>query len=197
MSEPLLPRNSGTAEPDASVHTHAASGLAVTTRLERQTASGRWLLASAPSRSQAAAEWEEHGAAWLLPGVLFAAAVIGADVIHAALGLHSPEDCATPLADLLDGPLFFTADDFDGRGSYTALLPARAAQLRPMPGAVAHPQHDLLLVPAPDITERVEGCPWWASPLDGPGLLCSPDGIAALVAFGRGVLSRSKVGRNV
>lgn len=174
---------------------HEATGkfTAGTTRAERLLAAGHWLLESAPTRPQAKAAWDENGAAWLRPGVLFAAAVIRAGIVHAAVGLDSPEACAPALADVLEGgPLFYNAAGFGPEGSYTMLLPARVAQLPPMPGTVAHPQRALLLVPAPNATERTEGAPWWVSPLDGPGLLCPPDRVAVLAAFGRDVLRHAK-----
>ncbi|WP_330248624.1 MULTISPECIES: hypothetical protein [unclassified Streptomyces] len=167
----------------------------MTSRAERLLASGHWLLSAAPLRPHAKVEWRENGAAWLRPGALFAAVVIRAFVVHAAIGLDSPEACAAPLADALEGgPMFYDAEGFGREGSYTALLPARVAQLAPMPGTVAHPQRGLLLVPAPDVIERVETGPWWMTPLDGPGLLCPPDRIAALASSGQDVL-RSPEGR--
>ncbi|WP_199570509.1 hypothetical protein [Streptomyces murinus] len=174
--------------------TPAASGT-VSTRAERQLASGHWLLAAAPLQPQARAEWEEHGAAWLRPGVLFCAVSIPASVLHAAVGLGSPQECAGPLAEALEfGPLFYSPEGFQREGSYTALLPARVARLRePIPGVVTLPQRALLLVPAPDVTEPVDGGgPWWVSPLDGPGLLCPPERVTALVGVGRDVLAVSK-----
>ncbi|MFH8221723.1 hypothetical protein ACH4C2_16730 [Streptomyces sp. NPDC018057] len=169
--------------------------ITVTTRSERQLASGHWLLSAAPSPSQAKTEWDERGAAWLRPGVLFCAVVVPARTLHAAVGLGSPRECASPLAEVLDfGPLFYSPDGFQREGSYTALLPARVARLREaIPGVVTLPQRALFLVPAPDVTEPVDGGgPWWVSPLDGPGLLCPPERVAALVVVGRDVLAVSK-----
>ncbi|NDK24623.1 hypothetical protein FSY75_09075 [Streptomyces sp. TR1341] len=172
----------------------AASGT-VSTRSERLLASGHWLLAAAPLRPQAMNEWDENGAAWLRPGVLFCAVAIPAPVLHAAVGLGSPQECAGPLAEALEfGPLFYSPNGFRREGSYTALLPARVARLRDaIPGGVTLPQRALLLVPAPDVTAPVDGGgPWWVSPLDGPGLLCPPERVAALVGVGRDVLAASK-----
>ncbi|BBA98382.1 hypothetical protein RVR_4539 [Actinacidiphila reveromycinica] len=166
----------------------------VTTQAERTLAAGHWLLAAAPLRAQAQAEWEEHGAAWLKPGVLFSALSIPAEVLHAAVGLDSPQACAGPLTEVLeDGPLFFRPDEFQGRGSYTALVPARVARLRvPLPGVVTLPQCALLLVPAPNRTEPANGGPWWVTPLNGPGLLCSPERVAALAGLGRDALAAKR-----
>lgn len=167
----------------------APDAVALSTRAERMLASGDWLLSSAPIQAQAKTEWDENGAAWLRPGVLFTAVVIRAAVVHAATGFDCPEACAPALADVLEGgPLFYNPVGFGPEGSYTALLPARVAQLPPMPGTVRHAQRALLLVPAPNATERTEGAPWWVSPLDGPGLLCPPGRIAVLAAFGRDAL---------
>ncbi|MGW3498165.1 hypothetical protein [Streptomyces sp. NPDC001020] len=170
-------------------------GSAVTTRLERQMASGHWLLSSAPSLPQAKTEWEERGAAWLRPGVLFSAAAIPAGILHAAVGLDTPQECAGPLAEALEfGPLFYSPYGFKHQGSYTALLPARVARLsKPLPWVATLHRRALFLVPSPDITAPVDdGGPWWVSPLDGPGLLCPPERVVALAALGRDVLARSK-----
>ncbi|WNI31510.1 hypothetical protein OG322_22735 [Streptomyces sp. NBC_01260] len=153
-------------------------------------ASGHWLLSAAPVSAQAKAEWEESGAAWLRPSFLFAAVIVPAGVVHAAVGLDGPEACRAPLAEALEyGPLFYSPDDFSNEGSYTALVPGRVARLRPIPGVVMHPQRALLLVPAPGVTAPDDSGPWWVSPLDGPGLLCPPERVAALVAMGRGFLA--------
>lgn len=88
----------------------------VTSRAERLLASGHWLLSAAPLRPHAKVEWRENGAAWLRPGALFAAVVIRAFVVHAAIGLDSPEACAAPLADALEGgPMFYDAEGSAGR----------------------------------------------------------------------------------
>ena len=178
----------------AAVMVRAAGG-AVSIRSERALASGYWLLAAAPLRAQAKTEWDEWGAAWLRPGVLFAAVSIPACVLHAAVGLGSPQECAGPLAEALEyGPLFYGPDDFQREGSYTALLPSSVARLRvQLPGVVTLPQRALLLVPAPNVTGPVDGGgPWWVSPLDGPALLCPPDRVVALARVGRDVLTAGK-----
>ncbi|MFM9446972.1 hypothetical protein [Streptomyces acidiscabies] len=153
--------------------------------------SERWLLSAAPVPAQARPEWEENGAAWLRPGVLFTAVVIPAGVIHAAVGLHTPQECAEPLGEVLrHGPLFYSPQGFGDEDSYTALLPARVAQLEPLPAVVTHPQDALLLVPAPYATEPVGGGgPWWVLPCDGPSWLCPPELVATLAVLGRDVLS--------
>lgn len=183
------------AGPDAVAPTMAATVGAVSTVAERQLASGHWLLSAAPARPQAKSEWDECGAAWLRPGVLFSALAIPAGFVHAAVGLDGPQACAGPLAEALEyGPLFYSSEGFQRQGSYTALVPARVARLRdPLPAVVCLPQHALLLIPAPHITEpTVGGDPWWVSPLDGPGLLCPLERVAALATFGRDALAAAK-----
>ncbi|MBU6536370.1 hypothetical protein ACFUIW_13830 [Streptomyces sp. NPDC057245] len=166
----------------------------VTTAVERALSAGHWLLVSAPLRAQARVEWEERGAAWLRPGVLFAAVSMPADVLHAALGSSSPQECAGRIVEEVEqGPVFYSPDGFQQKGSYTALVPARVARLRILlPGAVTCPQRALLLVPAPGRTEPEEGGPWWVSPPSGPALLCPPERVAELACAGRAHLVRSK-----
>jgi hypothetical protein len=186
---PTRPRAAGTgAAPEAG---------ALSTRAERRLASGQWLAASAPVRTQARTEWDERAVTWLRPGVLFAAVVIRAAVVHAAVGMDSPEVCAPALVDALEGgPMFYTPDAFGPEGAYTALLPARVSQLPSIAGTVTYPQGDLLLVPPQNVTESALGLPWWVCPLDGPGLLCPPHRIALLAAYGRDVLLHAKGRRN-
>jgi hypothetical protein len=154
-------------------------------------ASGHWLLASAPLIPTARSEWSNKGAAWLRPGLLFGAVIIEAAVIHAALGMDDPVACAPSLAEGLEGgPLFYSRHHFRGTGAYTALVPASVGMQWKLPGAVAHPARALLLVPAPDVIAPREDGPWWVVSLDGPGTLCPPDRLAALVLLGREALGR-------
>ncbi|MFE3020869.1 ATP-binding protein [Streptomyces sp. NPDC059256] len=154
--------------------------------------SGRWILAAGPSEPQASREWQEVGAAWLRPGELFGAITVPADLVHAAIGLAEPPKCAAPLAELLEGgPVFFTQAGF-GRGpSYTALVPAAAGMRWAMVGTMAHPHRALLHVPAPDVQEHRDEGPWWVVPPSGPGVLCPPHRLTALVTVGQNVLSGS------
>ncbi|WP_327415373.1 hypothetical protein [Streptomyces sp. NBC_01233] len=159
----------------------------LTTSGERAFAGGTWLLPSAPSVQQAVAEWRNAGAAWLRPGVLFGAVVIREDLVHAALALDDPELCAAPLAEGLEnGPVFYSREGFGNQGSYTALVPASVALTWRVGGSMGHHYRALLLVPAPDVVKPPDdGGPWWVVPMDGPGLLCPPDRLAALVRMGR------------
>lgn len=88
-------------------------------------------------------------------------------VIHAAVGLHTPQECAQPLGEVLrHGPLFYSPQGFGDEGSYTALLPA------------------------PYATEPVGGGgPWWVLPCDDPSWLCPAELVATLAVLGRDVLS--------
>ncbi|URM89429.1 hypothetical protein LUW75_04805 [Streptomyces sp. MRC013] len=93
--------------------------------------------------------------------------------------------CAPPLAESLEGgPVFYSRDGFPDQGSYTALVPPSVAMTWQVEGSMSHPYRALLLVPAPDVIEPQKAGPWWVVPLDGPGLLCPPDRLAALVSLG-------------
>jgi hypothetical protein len=167
----------------------------LTTSSERALAGGHWLLPAAPDAQQGNADWKNGGAAWLRPGVLFGAVIIRVGLIHAALGLDDPVACALPLAEGLDGgPLFYSPDVFSREGAYTALVPASAAMAWNVHGSMGHHYRALLLIPVPDVIEPQEDGPWWVVPLDGPGLLCPPDRLAALVTLGREA-TRKAIGR--
>ncbi|MFC5072934.1 hypothetical protein ACFPN0_15385 [Kitasatospora cinereorecta] len=168
---------------------------ALTTRTERLTASGHWLLPAAPVLEDANADWKNKGSAWLRPGILFGAVILPASLVHAALGLDDPVTCAAPLAEGLEGgPVFCTPKGFGREGSYVALVPASASLAWDVPGSVSHPCRALLQVPAPDVIEPQEDGPWWVVPLDGPGLLCPPDRLAALVNLGRDAKAHAAAG---
>jgi len=170
------------------------STIMLTTRPERQLASGTWLLAAAPLRAQAVSEWEDSGAAWLRPGALFTAVIMPASLVHAAVGLPGPRECAPHLAEVLEeGPMFFHRGGFGSDDSYTALLPASASHYWHMSRTVVHTSRALLLVPAPDVCGPADdGRPWWVSPLEGPGLLCPADKLAALVGLGLSRTTRAR-----
>lgn len=154
-------------------------------------AAGHWLLASARSRPDAVTEWREQGATLLRPGLLFGAVSIPAALVHAAVGMATPQECAAPLAEALNGPLFYEPDPAGFEDSYTALIPASAALRWRLPESAAHPYRAMLLVPAPDRTSPGADptMPWWVVPVDGPGILCSADRVAALLTLGRDATS--------
>lgn len=171
------------------------SATAVTARTERETASGHWLLASAPVRAEAREEWRRTGSTWLRPGVLFGAVIVPASLVHAALGLDGPVACASALAEGLErGPVFYNPEGFGREGAYVALVPASVALSWGVRGSLSHLYRALLQVPAPDVTDPQEDGPWWVVPLDGPGLLCPPDRLAALVNAGREAKARTVAG---
>ncbi|MGW5925215.1 hypothetical protein ACWF2L_03075 [Streptomyces anulatus] len=164
---------------------HELTGVTVELGREQRLAGGHWLLAAAPSVKEARADWEESGSAWLRPGALFGAVVVRASVLHAALGTDSPIECA-PLVDV-GGPVFYSDEGFGREGAYTALVPASVALMWSVNGSIPHHRRALLEVPAPQVVrpERA-GRPWWVVPLNGPGLLCDPDLLAALAMQGAG-----------
>ncbi|MGP3691290.1 hypothetical protein ACTVZO_42650 [Streptomyces sp. IBSNAI002] len=129
--------------------------------------------------------WKQKGAAWLRPGGLFCAVLIPAAVMHTAAQGNSPQACAGRIAEVLEGPVFYDPSAFRQGGGYTVLLPASAALLWRVPGTVLHPSRRLLLVPAPDRCEPVDGRPWWVVPLERPGMLCAPQPVACFAALGR------------
>lgn len=170
----------------------------VTTASERATAGGHWLLGAAPSILEARASWERSGSAWLTPGVLFGAIHIPAGVVHAALGEDSPMECTAALdVRLCGGPVFYGDQGFGREGAYTALVPASVAGAWAVRGSIPHHRMALLEVPAPEaVGPEQTGRLWWAVPLDGPGLLCEPGLIAALVAQGQSVLDEAKAAQD-
>ncbi|MEU6756924.1 hypothetical protein [Streptomyces sp. NPDC046685] len=163
----------------------------MTTRAEREMAAGHWLLASARSRPDAVDEWREEGATLLRTGLLFGAVSTTAALVHAAVGVATPQECAAPLAEALDGPLFYEPDPSGSEDAYTALIPASAALRWRLPESAAHPYRAMLLVPAPDRTSPGADptTPWWVVPVDGPGNLCPANRVAALLALGRDAVS--------
>ncbi|MFJ2205917.1 hypothetical protein [Streptomyces microflavus] len=169
----------------------------VTTASERAAAGGQWLLGAAPSRHEAWASWEETGTAWLRPGVLFGAILVRAGVMHAALGESSPMECATALdVRLCGGPVFYGEEGFGAEGCYTALVPASVAMQWAVRGSIPHHRQALLEVPAPEIVRPERTLSWWVVPLDGPGTLCEPGMLAALVAQGQAVLDDAKAAQD-
>jgi hypothetical protein len=164
----------------------------LTTSAERVLAGGHWLLPAAPEIEAGRADWKDTGSAWLRPGALFGAVIVPASLVHAALGLDDPIACAPPLAEGLEGgPVYYSPEGFGREGSYVALVPASVALSWSVRGCLSHPYRALLQVPAPDVIQPQEDGPWWVVPLDGPGLLCPPDRLAALVTLGREAKART------
>lgn len=159
-----------------------AAGPNICTTAERTLAAATWLLAAARSTAQAIAEWRDSGAAWMLPGALFAAVFVPAEVVHAALGVKGPRHAAALLSEELDGPVFYRPQALGRGDAYVVLLPASAARTWRAQCTVVHAPRALLLVPSPDRTEPSTREPWWVLPPDGPGTLCTPDLLASLVS---------------
>ncbi|MFF4385638.1 hypothetical protein ACFY0G_02410 [Streptomyces sp. NPDC001552] len=170
---------------------------AITTRTERQAAAGHWLLAASPLISRGLADWKDKGVTRLRPGIMFGAVSIPAALIHAALASTSPKESAAPLAEVLNGgPVFYEPDPGGEEDAYTALLHATAGAKWDRPDSVVHPYRALLQVPAPYRCGPGDdpSLPWWVVPIDGPGLVCPPDRLAALVACGREALDGGVAG---
>ena len=170
---------------DVDDETARPSPVMVGTPPEWRVTDGHWLLGAAPSLPQAIAEWRDAGAAWLLPGELFAAVLVPAYIVHAGLGVDGPEQAAGPLGEVVDGPVFWQPDAFAREAAYVALLTAGAARGWSVPRTVLHASRGLVLVPAPDRQTPDAGGPWWAvAPEDHPRV-CSPLTVSSLVAAGR------------
>lgn len=129
--------------------------------------------------------FEDAGAAWLRPHPLFSAVVVRAGLLHAVLGTASPEESAAPLAELLDGPVFYSADACGLEAGYTVLLTVGAVRMWRMRGTTALDPTVLLLVPAPARQTPADG-PWWVVPPDGPGALCTRTLLVSLLGRGLG-----------
>jgi hypothetical protein len=156
-----------------------------------------WLLTAAPAIPQAETAWRDGRPTWLVPGVLFSAVLVPADIVHAALGVPDPQDASEPpLSDLLDGPVFFQPHVFKQEGSYVVLLPASVSRIWRVPGTVDHAPRAQLLVPAVDRTSPQARDPWWVVLPIGPGMLGSTALLASLVARGCRRLAELGSGRD-
>ncbi|MGW1989562.1 hypothetical protein [Embleya sp. NPDC001921] len=142
------------------------------------------MLQAATSLPQAEAEWCEAGAAWLRPGLHFAAVDIPSDFVHAAVERRSPAECPSALTEALGGPIYYNPRGIGDEPTYTALLPTSVHWSWRAPGTWVHTTTSVLLMPAPDRCEPVEEGPWWVAPLRGAGQVCDPDQVKAFVALG-------------
>lgn len=158
----------------------------LTTGRGRQSPSRHWLLAAAAPAPASA----EQGVVRLLPGVLFGAVSIAAEVLHAALPFSDPAENASPLAYHLDAaPVFYSREGASGTGTYTVLVPPDVDRWWVLAGTVVHSPRAGLRMPAHDVAEPRENGLWWVVPPDIPRLLCPPDRLAALVTRGHVALS--------
>jgi hypothetical protein len=158
---------------------------------DRRLASEHWLLATlaAPSRARARQEWLQHDVTLLPLGSLFSAVRIPGALIAALAGSAEPARLDEFLCESLEGgpvicdPLFLR---------YYALVPAS------MPRTWHKALDDwrtvevdclgrgsYLGVPRPDVVEWARPrASYWSVPMDSPAALCSPIGVARLVAAG-------------
>ncbi|MFG3406497.1 hypothetical protein [Streptomyces sp. NPDC048142] len=166
------------------------TGNGVSLGRERVLAGEHWLLAAAPSVRRVRLDWADCGTTFLTPGVLFGAVIVRAAVVHAALLLDDPEQCAGPLRKRLGGgPVFYAEQKFGREAGYVALVPGSVTMTWSVPGSVANHRRAALEVPAPGCTSPDHGRSWWVVPLDGPGVLCDPGPLAMLIGQGHGVLT--------
>lgn len=157
----------------------------IVTQTERDLAVEHWLLAAAPDRPRARAEWDETGATFLPCGGILAALGVPADLVHAALGTTDRGTVAQHLAAALHhGPVLV-----DGHGGYIALVrPMAGRRMRLLSARVTYFGRGFgLEVPRPGLTDpALHGHrPYWAVPMDGPGDLCQPDAVIQLATVGR------------
>lgn len=157
----------------------------IVTQAERDLAVEQWLLAAAPDRPLARAEWDDAGATFLRCGGILAALGVPADLVHAALGTTERGAVAERLAAALHhGPVVV-----DERGGYVALVrPGSVRQMRLLSARVTYFGRGFRLeVPRPGLTDpALHGHrPYWAVPMDGPGDLCQADAVIQLATVGR------------
>ncbi|MGC0418425.1 hypothetical protein [Embleya sp. AB8] len=158
---------------------HALSAL----RVEWALKLGQRLKAASPM-GNAEGEWFRSGAAWLQPGSVFSAVAVPAPLIHAAVDRRSPEEAAAPLAEALDGPVYYRPSRFDLDEEYTVLLSVSDGEAWDMPPTRRIGTHAFVRVPAPGrYRPRVDGDSWWVVPATGPDL-CTAARLAALLDAG-------------
>lgn len=154
-------------------------------RKDRELAVSHWLLSAAPDMCEARDQWCTKGIALLRCGAVFAAVRIQADIVQAAAGTEDTEHTDAYLKEALQGgPVFIDTSS----QRYYALVPASTSQMpqwaSAVPGAECLGPGCFLGVPSPQQTDPSSFRSYWCVPMDGPGVLCSPDAVALLIAYG-------------
>ncbi|MEU7093052.1 hypothetical protein [Kitasatospora aureofaciens] len=146
------------------------------TGAEREAAVRHWLLAAVPGseRTAAAADWATRGVTVLPCGTLFSAARLPADIVASAAGSTDWATIDRYLAASFDGPVFCTGD----RGLYVALVPPSAVRTWTVPAVALLGRGSAVTVPAPGLTRDRTAGPYWAVPMESPGVLCLPEDVA-------------------
>lgn len=152
---------------------------------DRELAVSHWLLSAAPDIREARNQWVTKGIALLRCGVVFAAVRIQAEIVQAAAGTEDPKHTDAYLQEALQGgPVFIDTSS----QRYYALVPASTTRMpqwaTAVPGAECLGPGCFLGVPSPQRTDPSSSRSYWCVPMDGPGVLCSPDAVALLVAYG-------------
>ncbi|WP_328876376.1 hypothetical protein OHT76_43605 [Streptomyces sp. NBC_00287] len=143
-----------------------------------------WLASAHSSPAVVHREWSSAARLALIPlGRLFEAVRIAAAGAHHVFASHDPSVVSRRLArHLQGGPV---VHDPEG-GRYYALVPPGTAANWRAPAAQCLGEGTYLGVPRPDLTELDEGtlASYWAVPMIGPGKLCDPTDVLALVMVG-------------
>ncbi|MEU0088309.1 hypothetical protein [Streptomyces sp. NPDC006274] len=145
-----------------------------------------WLLAAATDIPAARTEWATTYTALLRCGGGFAAVRIPATIVQAAAGTADPAETDAYLTGALDGPVFVDQHS----QQYYALVPASMAQLPKWVMLLGRDAQCLgrstfVGVPHPGQTDPRAARSYWCVPMNGPGVLCGPHAVVALVARGR------------
>ena len=175
--------------PGVLVHPSAYQGLAV----------DHWLLSAHPVPAQARQEWSDNKVALLPLGTLCSAVRLPARLVHAVACCGNPADIDAFLDDALDGGPIIC----DPRGPrYYALVPASmpttwrdaAEEWRPL-GVDCLGRGTYLGVPRVDIVEfdPQTYVSYWAVPMSSAAALCTPLGVARLIAAGKRALTEDAV----
>jgi hypothetical protein len=175
----------GGAVRDVRTSAELSPGVFVHARKGGEPAVAHWLLSAATDMREARDQWVSKGIALLRCGVVFTAVRIQADIVRAAAGTEDPEHIGVYLKEVLrGGPVFIDTSS----QRYYVLVPASMSRLPQwagsVPGAECLGPGCFLGVPNPQRTEPDLSRSYWCVPMDGPGVLCSPDAVSLLVAYG-------------
>lgn len=163
-------------------------GLLVRLGTQRQLSVSEWLLAAAAvDIKHARVDWADRGIALMRCGSIFAAVRIPAEMVHAAAGAEDRDRIDIFLGEVLEGgPVFIDASS----QRYYVLVHVSTEGFLDEIGALA-PDVEWLgsgtYLGVPDPMRHTQGGirSYWCVPMYGPGVLCSPNAVARLIALGR------------
>ncbi|MFF5566632.1 DUF6415 family natural product biosynthesis protein [Streptomyces sp. NPDC012623] len=139
----------------------------------------RWLLSAADDARQAQRDWDSGGPALLPLGREFDAVKASADLVHAAVASTAPTDVCAALS-ALGGPVIC-----DPGVWFYALVPVGTAGAWTGRTGAARGTGAWCAVPRLGSTAPEGRRPYWSVPPDGPGQLCDPEQVAALLQAGQ------------